>query len=466
MPVTQPYSFRASYILSIASISALGGLLFGYDWVVIGGAKPFYEQYFDIASAPSLQGWAVSCALIGCIMGAAIPGMISGRFGRKTLLISSAILFIFSAIGTGAAQTFGQFVWFRILGGIGIGMASNLSPMYIAEISPPHTRGRYVSLNQLTIVIGILLAQIINWIIAEPVPDHYTGQDILQSWNGQEGWRFMFWAEVIPATLFFILMWFVPESPRWLATQEKDRKTRHILTKIGGEEYAKTATEEIKASLEGYSKSARIRDLLQPGVVGVLLIGIVLAAFQQWCGINVIFMYAEEIFDAAGYSVSDMLFNIVITGSVNLIFTLIAMATVDKWGRKSLLLIGSAGLTIIYTVLGTFYFMGVKGLPMLILVVTAISCYAMTLAPVVWVVLSEIFPNRVRGPAMAAATFSLWVASALLTFFFPIVNHKIQASGSFWLFAAICACGFFYIRKYLVETKGKTLEEIEQAFIK
>lgn len=455
--------FNYQYILGISLVSALGGLLFGYDWVVIGGAKPFYEQFFDIANAPSLQGWAVSCALIGCIAGAALSGVLADRFGRKRLLLLSAVLFLISAVGTGGANTFSSFVAYRILGGIGIGMASNLSPMYIAEISPAKTRGRFVSLNQLTIVIGILLAQIVNWLIAQPVPADATANDILQSWNGQTGWRFMFWAEIVPASLFFLLMWLAPESPRWLATQGRWEKVRSILKKIGGMEHAEKAAGEIEASLRDQTGKVSLKALRRPGVAGVILIGVVLAAFQQWCGINVIFMYAEEVFAAAGYSVSDMLFNIVITGSVNLIFTLVAMATVDRLGRKSLLLIGAAGLAVIYTVLGTLYFWGVQGLPMLILVVTAIACYAMTLAPVTWVVLSEIFPNRVRGAAMAVATFSLWVASALLTFFFPIVNSLVQASGSFWLFAVICLLGFFYIKRNLVETKGKSLEEIEQA---
>jgi SP family sugar porter-like MFS transporter len=314
-------------------------------------------------------------------------------------------------------------------------------------------------------VIGILLAQIVNWLIAEPMPDHFSAEEILDSWNGQRGWRFMFWAEIIPATLFFILMWFVPESPRWLVSKQKEEKAKEILTKIGHGPYALSAFNEIRDSLRNQTQSVSLKALFRPGLAGVIFIGIVLAAFQQWCGINVIFMYAEEIFEAAGYSVSDMLFNIVITGSVNLVFTLVAMATVDKLGRKTLLLFGSAGLAVIYTVLGTFYFLGVKGMPMLILVVTAIACYAMTLAPVIWVVLSEIFPNRVRGAAMAVATFSLWIASTLLTFFFPIVNQIIQASGSFWLFALICAVGFFYIKSKLIETKGKTLEAIEKEII-
>ncbi|MCK5443780.1 MAG: sugar porter family MFS transporter [Maribacter sp.] len=450
------------YVFAISLISALGGFLFGYDWVVIGGAKPFYEQFFQIANIPHLQGWAVSCALIGCILGTVISGALSDRYGRKKLLIFSALLFLVSAIGTGAANSFAPFVLYRILGGIGIGLASNLSPMYIAEISPAHVRGKFVSLNQLTIVIGILAAQVANWVIADTMENEITGVEILNSWNGQMGWRWMFWAEAIPAVFFFGMMWMVPESPRWLARRHEHDKVNEILIKIGGEGYAAKAIVEIENSMKNEAEEVNFSALFKPGVVGVVIIGVVLAAFQQWCGINVIFMYADEIFAAAGYNVSDMLFNVIIIGSVNLLFTLLAMFTVDKIGRKKLMLAGSAGLAVIYSILGAFYYLGFQGWPMLVLVVLSIACYASTLAPITWVVLSEIFPNRIRGLAMAVATFSLWTASMLLTFFFPIINNAIQASGSFWLFAVICFSGFFFIKNKLVETKGKSLEEIQK----
>ena len=456
---------QGMYILAISLISALGGFLFGYDWVVIGGAKPFYEQFFHIADIPHLQGWAVSCALIGCILGTVISGALSDRYGRKKLLIFSALLFLVSAMGTGAANTFTPFILYRILGGIGIGLASNLSPMYIAEISPANVRGKFVSLNQLTIVIGILAAQVANWFIADGMDNEITGTGILNSWNGTMGWRWMFWAEAIPATLFFGMMWMVPESPRWLARRHQHDKVNQILTKIGGKAYAAKAILEIEDSMKNEEKKVNFSSLFEPGVVGIVVLGIVLAAFQQWCGINVIFMYADEIFAAAGYNVSDMLFNVIIIGSVNLLFTLLAMFTVDKIGRKKLMLVGSAGLAVIYSILGTMYFLGFQGWPLLVLVVLSIACYASTLAPITWVVLSEIFPNRIRGVAMAVATFSLWTASMLLTFFFPIINNAIQASGSFWLFAILCFGGFIFIKHKLVETKGKSLEEIEKELV-
>jgi SP family sugar porter-like MFS transporter len=444
-------------------VSALGGLLFGYDWVVIGGAKPFYEPYFGISGIPSMQGWAMSCALVGCIIGALISGVLSDQYGRKRLLILSAALFVIASIGTGSANIFPVFIAFRIIGGIGIGLASNLSPMYIAEITPANVRGSFVSINQLTIVIGILAAQFINYRIAEPVAKNATINEILLSWNGQMGWRWMFYACAIPALIFFILMWFVPESPRWLAkNNSKHDKVFKILRKIGGDNYARNELLAIKQTQKPVEEKSDIKTLLQPNILNLLVIGIVLAAFQQWCGINVIFNYAQEVFAAAGYAVTDILFNIVITGSVNLVFTFVGMYMVDKLGRKGLLLIGSGGLAIIYAIVGTMYYIHIQGLPLLIFVVTAIAVYATTLAPVTWVVLSEIFPNRIRGRAMSISTIALWIASFLLTYSFPILKKYLNASGTFWLYGFICVAGFIFIFKKLIETKNKSLEDIEK----
>ncbi len=460
------HNYNWGYLLSISLVSAMGGLLFGYDWVVIGGAKPFYEAFFGITDIPSLQGWAMSCALIGCLAGALLSGWLSDRFGRKRLLILSAGIFIAASLGTRTAGNLTTFILFRILGGIGIGLASNLSPMYIAEVTPGSVRGRYVSINQLTIVIGILLAQIVNWRIAQPVAPGTTSVEVLFSWNGQTGWRWMFFACSIPAALFFILMWFVPESPRWLAKSIKNHNKAHkVLKRIGGEKYADYEISAIEETLRLEKDESDFRLLLQPGTVKLLILGIVLAIFQQWCGINVIFNYAQEIFTYAGYSISDILLNIVITGSVNLIFTFVGMFTVDRLGRKTLMLLGSGGLAGIFAVTGTMYFFHIQGLPLLIMVVTAIACYAMSLAPVTWVILSEIFPNRIRGAAMSVATFSLWAACFVLTYTFPLLNQALKASGTFWLYGFICILGFWFIKKKLPETKGKSLEEIEHDLI-
>jgi sugar porter (SP) family MFS transporter len=452
--------YDSRYVWMISLVAALGGLLFGYDWVVIGGAKPFYEKFFELRD-PARQGWAMSCALIGCLLGALVSGALSDRFGRKRLLILSASIFAVSSIGTAMALKFDQFVLWRILGGVAIGLASNLSPMYIAEVSPAETRGKLVSINQLTIVIGILLAQTSNWLIARPVAPDATAQDILISWNGQTGWRWMFGVTAVPSLLFFAAMFAVPESPRWLAKNGKRQKARAILARIGGEVYANRAVAEIEATLIDKTEKVNFKDLFERKMVGILGLGIALAVFQQWCGINVIFNYAEEVFSAAGYKVSDILLNIVITGAVNLIFTFVAMATVDRAGRRILMLVGAAGLAVIYTVLGACYRLQSQGFHMLLLVVGAIGFYACSLAPVTWVVISEIFPNRIRGAAMSVAVTSLWAACFILTYTFPLLNRNLGPANTFWIYAVICVLGFLLIKLRLPETKGRTLEEIE-----
>jgi len=455
-------NFNKQFILGITLVSAMGGLLFGYDWVVIGGAKPFYERFFDITNSPYMQGWAMSSALIGCLFGALSSGYFSDRFGRKLPLITAAALFTIAAIGTGAAQQFTPFIIYRLIGGLGIGLASAISPMYIAEISPAEMRGRLVSINQLTIVIGILAAQVVNYLVAEKIPEGSTNEMILNSWNGQTGWRWMFWAGTLPAVMFFAFSFFIPESPRFLAKSGNWKAANATLERIGGMQYAIQEQKEIAETLQGTDSKIDWKILKSKKIRPVLILGIVLAVFQQWCGINVIFNYAEEIFTSAGYSVGDMLFNIVITGTVNLIFTFLAMRMVDSWGRRKLMLLGSIGLAVIYFMLGTSYFFELKGLAILILVMVAIATYAMTLAPITWVVLSEIFPNSIRGTAMAIATTALWIACFVLTYTFPILNKLLNASGTFWLYGLICFSGFIFILKKLPETKGKSLEEIEK----
>ena len=456
------------YVLALALVSAMGGLLFGYDWVVIGGAKPFYERYFDITSSATFQGLAMSSALFGCLIGSVVSGYFTDKFGRKIPLLFSAFIFIFTSIGTGAFNSFTLFMVFRILGGIGIGIASNVSPIYIAEIAPAHMRGKLVAINQLTIALGVLGAQLTNMLIAQPVPVNASDAFICQSWNGQMGWRWMFWACSVPASLFFVLMWFIPESPRWLAKVGENTKAFKIFERIGGTEYAKAETEEIRESIEKDEPGIRTTwsHLFSKQFAPIIILGIVLAVFQQWCGINVIFNYAEEIFAAAGYGISGTLFNIVLTGSVSLVFTIVSMFIVDRWGRKVLMMTGAGGLTIVYMVLTVGYFLQIKGFFMLFWVVTAISIYCLTLAPITWVLLSEIFPNKIRGQAMSVATFALWFSCAILTITFPFLNKEFGASGTFALYSFICILGFFYLWKNLPETKGKSLEQIEQELTK
>lgn len=456
------------YLLLICVVSAMGGLLFGYDWVVIGGAKPFYEPFFGISESPVQQGWAMSCALIGCLAGALSAGLFSDRFGRKQLLIIAAFLFIVSSVGTGAAGSFPVFIFWRIFGGAAIGLASNISPLYIAEVAPANLRGRLVSLNQLTIVFGILLAQIVNWQIADPVPTGATTELIRASWNGQHGWRWMFWITNVPAAIFFAGAFFVPESPRWLLMKGRREEALRVLNRIGNAAYADEEMKIIAASTDAENRSQKggIRQLLHPSMRRVLIIGVVLAMFQQWCGINVIFNYAQEIFAAAGYGISDTLMNIVVTGITNVVFTFMAIFTVDRLGRRALLLYGAGGLTMIYLLLGAAYHFNLTGVALLVIVVLAIACYAMSLAPVMWVVISEIYPNAVRSVAMSVATFALWAASFVLTYTFPLLNRALGAAGTFWCYGGICLLGWLFIRRRLPETKNKSLEEIEKELIK
>lgn len=453
-------SHRSGLVWLVACAAALGGLLFGYDWVVIGGAKPFYELYFHL-DAPSLAGWAMSCALVGCLIGALSSGAMSNHLGRKRLLTLAAFAFAISSVGVGLASSFAAFVSWRIVGGFAIGLASGISPVYIAEISPAALRGRLVSLNQLAIVFGILLAQVVNWLIARPVPPNASPQAILASWNGQSGWRWMFAVTAIPSLLFLIATFLVPESPRWLAIKGRSQQAFQVLRRLGGTRYATGVLEELSSLEQVPEHVAPKRELFSPRILRVLALGCALAVLQQWCGINVIFNYAQEIFAAAGYQISDILFNIVVTGAVNAVFTLVALFTIDRFGRRVLLLTGIAGLLLIYAALGICYESHLQGKPMLVLVVLAIASYAMSLAPVTWVVISEIFPNRVRGAALSIAVAALWIACFVLTYTFPLLNAHLGPAGTFWSYGVICLAGWLFLYFRLPETKGKSLEQLE-----
>lgn len=453
--------YNKPFVFFICAVSAMGGLLFGYDWVVIGGAVKFYEVFFGIGGSAALRGLATSSALVGCMVGAMTAGALADRHGRKPLLVASAVLFTVSAVATGLVDTFVPFCIARFVGGLGIGIASALSPMYIAEISPAQIRGRLVSLNQMTIVIGILAAQIANWAIARP---DVCGE--IDPWNVSMGWRWMFWAETVPAAMFLVMSFFLPESPRWTALHGRADDARSVLSRIGGEGYADGELAAISASGGTTAASAvGLRGLFSRKYAKVLALGLFIAVFQQWCGTNVIFIYAQDVFAGAGYSVSEAFLNIVITGVANVVFTFVALGTIERWGRRRLMLLGAGGLGIIYLALGTCFHFGVTGPVMIVLTVAAIACYAMTLGPVTWVLLSEIFPNRVRGIAMAACTFALWIGSCTLTFAFPAMNAALGCSGSFWIYALICLAGFIYLFRACPETRGKSLEQLESELV-
>ena len=451
--------YNKAFIYFICIVSAMGGLLFGYDWVVIGGAKIFYEQYFGIAGDQWMVGIATSIALAGCMLGALTCGTIADRYGRKPLLIFSAFIFVISSIGTGIFCDFNLFLAARFVGGLAIGIASGLSPMYIAEVAPNEIRGKLVTMNQLTIVIGILAAQIVNWAIAA---NH--GLD----WNVAHGWRWMFYITAAPAAVFLVLAFIIPESPRYLVMKGKAELARKTFTRIGGEAYAESEIQTIAETVaheDGKPQNA-MKQLLSRPFAKVLLLGIIVAFFQQWSGTNVIFNYAQEIFQSAGYDVDNTFINIVVTGIANLVFTFVALFTVEKLGRRALMLLGAGGLAGIYLILGGCYFFNVSGIVMVVLCVMAIACYAMTLAPIAWVLISEIFPNSVRAAGVAAATFFLWIGSFTLTLTFPVLNSALGTYGTFWIYSGICVVALIYFIKYLPETKGKSLEQIEKELIK
>jgi sugar porter (SP) family MFS transporter len=315
----------------------------------------------------------------------------------------------------------------------------------------------------LTIVVGILGAQIVNWVIAREVPTNATGEQIRLSWNGQFGWRWMFTAVAVPALIFLFSSFYVPESPRWLVKNKRREEARGTLIKIGDARYGDDALTEIEAALATESEQSLHRnELLSPAILRILGVGVFLAVLQQWSGINVIFNYAEEIYRNAGYGISGVMFNIVITGAINLVFTLVALGFVDRAGRRPLMLFGCAGIGISHLLIGFAYRMRLGGLPLLIFTLAAIGCYAMSLAPVTWVLISEIFPNRIRGAAVSIAVSALWIASFILTFTFPVILHTIGSDATFWLYALICFAGFAFIWRRVPETKGRTLEQIER----
>lgn len=456
---SSPAVTHSAYVWGIAAAAALGGLLFGYDWVVIGGARQFYELYFHLESA-QLIGWANSCALLGCLVGSVSAGYGAERFGRRKLLIVAAILFAVSSVATGWAGSFSSFMIWRIAGGVAIGVSSNVAPLYIAEISPAPLRGRLVSINQFTVVIGILMAQVVNWAIARPVPAAISAQALYASWNVQFAWRWMFTALLAPSIVFLIASWFLPESPRWLVAHARPEDGARVLSRIGGCAYARAELAGISASLvRSTERTASWADLLLPRTRRILLIAIGLAVLQQWSGINILFNYAAEIYRSAGYGSDGIFFNIVVTGSINFVFTILSIALVDSLGRRKLMLAGCAGIAASHLLCAIAYHQHYLGRAVLVLTLCAIACYAMTLAPVTWVLISELFPNDVRSYGVAAAISALWISSFLLTYTFPVLNLRLGTGNTFFIYGFVCVAGYFLVDRLVPETKEQSLEQ-------
>jgi sugar porter (SP) family MFS transporter len=437
------HTFNNNYIIGISFISALGGYLFGFDFAVIAGALPFLRDIFSLN--PWWEGFLTGTLALGCIVGTLLAGKLADIYGRKPGLLTAAAIFAASSFGMAFSGSLNVFLVMRFTAGIGVGMASILSPLYIAEVSPANVRGRNVAINQLTIVLGILITNIVNYNIAN---------------HGPDAWRWMFGLGSIPSSLFFLGVLLLPESPRFLVKIGKHEKAKTVLSKIGNSNFVQDTFNDIENSLKGVN-SLPLSEAFSRALRPALIIGIGLAVFQQLCGINVVFNYTSTIFESVGANLDRQLLETVSIGIVNLVFTIVAMWQVDKLGRRPLMLIGSLSLSVLYIVLATFLKIKVSPGMISIVVLIAIATYAATLAPVTWVLISEIFPNKIRATASSLAIVSLWLAYFILVFTFPVLASKIGAYGPFYLYAGICLIGFLFILYKVKETKGKTLEEIE-----
>jgi SP family arabinose:H+ symporter-like MFS transporter len=451
---TRAEKTNLGFVTLVSVVAAVGGLLFGYDTAVISGAIGFMQQRFSLN--PVMTGWAVSCFMIGAIVGAACSGLLSDRFGRKKMMILAAVLFCIGSIGSAVPQTISGFVVARIIGGMGIGISSTLVPIYIAEIAPAKHRGRLVSLNQLAVVIGISVIYFVNRAVSS------AGGP---AWDVSTGWRWMFGLGIIPGILFMLLLLFVPESPRWLQKQGIGQKALAILERINGPERAKLELAEIKRSL--LEETGSISQLFQPGLRIALLVGVVLAILQQVTGINAIMYYAPEIFQKMGAGTDASLTETIIVGAVNLVFTLVSMWLIDRVGRKVLLLVGSAFMTISLLVVGAAFQTGHTSGPLvLVFILLFVAAFAVSLGPIVWLVMAEIFPTRIRGRATAIASVVLWAADYLVSQTFPVLLSGVGPAITFWAFMVLSAVTFVFTWGVVPETKNKSLEEIERSWRK
>ncbi|MCC7155551.1 MAG: sugar porter family MFS transporter [Bryobacterales bacterium] len=443
--LTLPARGSTFYVYLASIVAATSGLLFGFDIAVINGALLFLRRQFGLTEFQTEI--AASSLLVGCVAGASIAGWMSDRFGRRKVLMVSAILFALSSIGAALPRSMEEFIAARFLGGIAIGMASVLAPVYIAEVAPARIRGRLVSLNQMAIVTGILLAYFVNWVL---------------SFQGEQSWRWMFASAALPSAAFLAALFFVPESPRWLVENQRASEALLVMARVGGSAEAYRQLDDIEAAIA--EESGTFADLLQPGMRRALIVGIVLAVLQQITGINTVLFYGSVIFKNYAGTARDTsaIGASVIIGLVNFLATIVAIATIDKLGRKPLLFVSSACMAVCQLALaGAFAINPPPPLLVLALMLVCVASFAIGLGPGVWVLLAEIFPTRIRGRAMGVATVSLWIACAALTLTFLSLAKALGASGAFALYGFICVFTAWFVWRFTPETKGRTLEEIE-----
>ena len=467
MTPSAPPRHHFGFILLISGVAALGGFLFGYDSGCINGTVTALQKAFNSSSLGS--GFNVASMLLGCAAGAFLAGGLADRFGRRTTLIGSALLFGLSAWGSGIANSSAEFVLYRLIGGFAVGAASIISPAYISEIAPAAYRGRLASLQQMAIVLGLFFAFLVNYLIALA-----AGGASEIFWWGFPAWRWMFWAELIPVALFLLGLLTIPESPRYLVAAGQPQAAARVLQRLGDPEHATAEVQRIEATLEA-DRRPGLRDIFDRAtgrVRPIVWVGLALAAFQQLVGINVVFYYGEVLWRAAGFSESDALRINVISGTINVASTLVAIALVDKWGRKPLLLTGSIGMAVFLGILavvfgtaatgpdGNLALSGSTGWVALVSANLYIVAFGMSWGPVMWVMLGEMFPNQVRGAALAVAGFSQWTANFLVTITFPLFLKVIGLGGAYGLYAFFALLSFFFVRAAIRETKGRTLEEM------
>ena len=470
-----PKSTNSLYLVRLTVVATLGGLLFGYDTAVISGTVSSLDHFFvmpfglDEMSANARLGLVVSSALIGCIIGGILGGVVSNKLGRRNGLQLAAILFLLSAVGSAMPEMFlrpiGEadhtfiyiFIFYRIIGGIGVGLASMLSPLYIAEIAPAKIRGKLVSMNQFAIIFGMLVVYFVNYYIS------LQGDE---SWLNLVGWRWMFASEVIPASLFLVMLLFVPDTPRSLVLKSKPEKALAVLTKVNNQEEAKIILAEIQNTVVSHSGK-----LFSFGAA-VIVVGVLLSVFQQFVGINVVLYYAPEIFKSMGSGTDVALLQTIIVGSVNLIFTVLAIMTVDKFGRKPLMIIGALGMALSMFALGTTFFMESVGIGALVFMLCYVASFAMSWGPVTWVLLSEMFPNKIRGKAMAIAVAAQWISNYLVSWTFPMMDknsyllEQFNHGFSYWIYGVMGLLAMYLVWRFVPETKGRTLEEMEKMWEK